>query len=66
VAVLSAKISSLQSHQQTNKKDLHSRRGLVAMIEKRRKLLQYLKRKDFSRYNLVIEKLRIRPVQGVR
>ena len=66
MAVLSAKISSLQSHQQANRKDLHSRRGLVAMIEKRRKLLQYLKRKDFSRYNLVIEKLRIRPVQGVR
>lgn len=66
VALTTGKIQRLQAHCIANPKDLHSRRGLVAMVEQRRKALQYLKRKDFPRYNEVISKLNIRPVVGMR
>jgi ribosomal protein S15P/S13E len=42
------------------------RRGLLMMVEKRRKLLQYLKRKNFTRYNELLRELEIRPVKGIR
>eukprot|EP00037_Helgoeca_nana_P020479 m.203574 g.203574 ORF g.203574 m.203574 type:complete len:238 (-) comp25277_c0_seq1:242-955(-) len=66
VAVLTTRIKNAQKHTISNRKDISGRRGLVAMIEKRRKLLQYLKRKDFAKYNEVIRALNIRPVAGLR
>ena len=50
VALLTQKIESLTNHFLTHKKDNHSRRGLLMMVNKRRKLLDYLKSKDFSSY----------------
>lgn len=66
VAVLHAKITSLAEHCNSNRQDKHSRRGLEIMMEKRRKLLQYLKRKNFAKYNDVITRLKLRPVAGIR
>ncbi len=60
VAVLTARINDLSGHMQTHTKDLHSRRGLLAMVAKRRKLLDYLKGKDEGRYKTLIERLGIR------
>ena len=60
VALLSANISSLTEHMKVHKKDLHSRRGLVRMVGRRRKLLDYLKKKDQSRYLKLIQELGIR------
>ena len=60
VALLTARISHLTEHFKTNKKDNHSRRGLLAMVAKRRRLLAYLKKKDEARYKVVIEKLGLR------
>jgi small subunit ribosomal protein S15 len=60
VAVLTTRINDLSGHLQTHKKDLHSRRGLLAMVAKRRKLLDYLKRKDEARYQDLIKRLEIR------
>lgn len=60
VAILTSRIEELSGHMQTHKKDFHSRRGLLAMVAKRRKLLDYLKRKDESRYATLIERLNIR------
>ena len=57
VALLSANIDGLQDHFKTNKQDHHSRRGLIRMVNQRRKLLDYLKRKDFSRYQSLIQRL---------
>lgn len=64
VAVLHAKIVSLSEHCNANRQDKHSRRGLENMMEKRRKLLQYLKRKNFAKYNDVIKRLKLRPVEN--
>ncbi|MDN6180598.1 MAG: 30S ribosomal protein S15, partial [Halomonas subglaciescola] len=50
----------LQDHFKTNKQDHHSRRGLIRMVNQRRKLLDYLKRKDLSRYQAVIQSLGLR------
>ena len=50
VALLTQKIESLTNHFKSHKKDNHSRRGLLMMVNKRRKLLDYLKSKDFSSY----------------
>jgi len=50
IAVLSAKIQHLSLHLQKNRKDFHSRRGLIAMTARRRKLLDYLKRNDLNKY----------------
>ena len=60
VAILTNRINELSLHMQQHKKDFHSRRGLLAMVAKRRKLLDYLKRKDEARYKSLIERLGIR------
>lgn len=60
VAVLTARINDLSGHLQTHKKDVHSRRGLLAMVAKRRKLLDYLNAKDSARYKALIEALGLR------
>lgn len=60
VAILSARIDSLQIHFNSHKQDNHSRRGLVMMVAKRRKLLDYLKKKDEARYVVLIQKLGLR------
>lgn len=60
VAILTTRINELSEHLQTHKKDFHSRRGLLVMVAKRRKLLDYLKRKDEARYKTLIERLSIR------
>ena len=60
VAVLTNRISYLSDHMQQHKKDVHSRRGLLAMVAKRRKLLDYLKKKDEGRYQALIKELGIR------
>ena len=59
VALLSEKIVKLADHLKTHKKDVHSRRGLLQMVNKRRRLLSYLKRKSEERYNTLLEKLEI-------
>ena len=60
IALLSKNLAELQSHFKAHKKDHHSRRGLLRMVSQRRKLLDYLKKKDQSRYVAVVEKLGIR------
>lgn len=60
VALLTARIEDLSGHLQTHNKDLHSRRGLLAMVAKRRTLLDYLNKKDPARYKKLIEALGLR------
>lgn len=60
VAILTERINNLSEHMQTNKKDFGSRRGLLAMVAKRRKLLDYLKNVDEGRYKDLIKRLNIR------
>jgi small subunit ribosomal protein S15 len=60
VALLSAQIDDLQSHFKAHKHDHHSRRGLIRMVNQRRSLLDYLKRKDSSRYSALIQTLGLR------
>lgn len=60
VAILTSRIEELSEHMRTHKKDFHSRRGLLSMVAKRRKLLDYLKRKDEDRYQKLIKSLGIR------
>ena len=60
VAVLTTRIINLTEHFKTHKKDVHSRRGLIRMINTRRSLLDYLKRKDQSRYEKLIGSLGLR------
>ena len=60
VAILSSRIATLTEHFKTHKKDNHSRRGLLMMVAQRRKLLDYLKRKDEARYTALIGKLGLR------
>ncbi|MDY6994231.1 MAG: 30S ribosomal protein S15 [Pseudomonadota bacterium] len=60
VALLTANIASLSEHFKMHKKDHHSRRGLINMVNKRRRLLDYLKRTHVSRYQTLIEKLGLR------
>lgn len=60
IALLTYRISDLQPHFQTHKKDHHSRRGLLRMVARRRKLLDYLKDNDFGRYTAIVEKLKLR------
>lgn len=57
VALLTEKIAKLSDHLKEHKKDNHSRRGLLQMVNKRRRLLSYLKKKDEERYNKIVEKL---------
>ncbi len=60
VALLTVNINKLQGHFGDHKKDHHSRRGLIRMVNQRRKLLDYLKSKDAVRYRMLIEKLGLR------
>ena len=60
VALLTSRINQLTEHMKTHKKDFHSRRGLIVMVNKRRRLLDYLKKKDEKRYITLIDKLGIR------
>lgn len=60
VAILSERIRNLTEHLQGHKKDFHSRRGLLVMVGQRRRLLDYLKKKDNSRYASLIERLGLR------
>jgi len=60
VALLSARITELTEHFNTHKKDHHSRRGLLKLVNNRRKLLDYLKDKDHERYREVIARLGLR------
>lgn len=60
VALLTNNINALRAHFDTHKKDHHSRRGLLQMVNQRRKLLDYLKRKDLARYQTLIERLQLR------
>jgi len=59
VALLSHKIKNLTDHLKEHKKDTHSRRGLLSMVSKRRRLLAYLLKKDEGRYKRVIEALKL-------
>lgn len=60
VALLTESINQLQGHFKEHKKDHHSRRGLIRKVNQRRKLLDYLKRKDFARYKSLIDTLGLR------
>lgn len=60
VAILSERIANLTEHFKTHKKDNHSRRGLIKMVNLRRSLLDYLKRQDEARYRAIIESLGLR------
>ena len=60
VAILTAEIENLKEHLLVHKKDNHSRRGIMLMVAKRRKMLSYLKWKNPEKYSEVIEKLKIR------
>lgn len=60
VALLTARINDLTGHFKANMKDHHSRRGLLKMVSRRRKLLDYLKRKNLEGYKTLIERLSLR------
>ena len=59
VALLTVQINKLVEHLKDHKKDVHSRRGLLSMIAKRRRLLSYLKRRDEERYKVLVQNLEI-------
>ncbi len=60
IAILSERINSLSSHFKIHKFDHHSRRGLLKMVGHRRRLLDYVKRKDLNRYKNIVERLGLR------
>ena len=60
VAILTERISNLTEHFKEHKKDVHSRRGLLMLVNKRRRMLNYLRKNDFERYEKVIQRLGIR------
>ncbi len=60
VALLTQRINELTEHFKVHKKDHHSRRGLLKMVAQRRKLLDYLKRKNIGEYHDIIKKLKLR------
>jgi small subunit ribosomal protein S15 len=60
VAILSERINNLTEHLKTHKKDFHSRRGLLMMVGQRRRLLDYLKRKEVGRYQNLLKRLGLR------
>jgi small subunit ribosomal protein S15 len=60
VAILSERIANLTEHFKTHKKDNHSRRGLLMLVSRRRRLLDYLGKKDHARYATLIERLGLR------
>ena len=60
IALLTARINHLTEHLRTHRKDFHSRRGLLQMASRRRKLLDYLKRHDLTKYNDLLQRLSLR------
>lgn len=60
IALLTQRINELTEHFKVHKKDNHSRRGLLKMVSRRRKLLDYLKRRNINEYHTIIEKLGLR------
>jgi small subunit ribosomal protein S15 len=60
IALLTARINMLTEHLRTHRKDFHSRRGLIAMASRRRKLLDYVKRHDLPKYTELLQKLNLR------
>jgi len=60
IALLTENISALQHHFDEHKKDHHSRQGLIRMVNKRRKLLDYLKKKDLNKYSSLLKELNLR------
>ena len=60
IALLTQRINELTEHFKVHKKDNHSRRGLLKMVSRRRKLLDYLKRRDINEYHTIIERLGLR------
>lgn len=60
VAILTERIRQVTDHLRTHKKDFHSRRGLVSMVSKRRRLLNYLSNEDVNRYQSLIRRLGLR------
>ena len=60
IALLTERINTLSQHFSLHKKDMHSRRGLLVMVGKRRRLLNYLKKKDAKKYEDVLNKLNLR------
>ncbi len=60
IAILTERINYLNEHLKINKKDHHSRRGLLKMVGQRRSLLEYLKKKDFERYRTIVTRLGLR------
>jgi small subunit ribosomal protein S15 len=60
IAILTERINSLGDHFKGHKKDFHSRRGLLGLVGKRRRLLSYLKKKDVKKYEEVLGKLNLR------
>jgi len=60
VAILSERIKNLTDHLNQHKKDFHTRRGLITMVGQRRRLLDYLKRKQVSRYEIIVKELGLR------
>lgn len=57
IALFTARIKQLEEHLKTHRKDYHSRRGLMKLIGKRKALLEYLKRTDFTRYQTLVREL---------
>jgi small subunit ribosomal protein S15 len=60
IALLTGRINHLTEHLRTHRKDFHSRRGLLQMASRRRKLLDYIKRGDLAKYNEILQKLDLR------
>ena len=60
IALLTARINDLTEHLRTHRKDFHSRRGLLQMASRRRKLLDYVKSEDLAKYNYLLQKLSLR------
>ncbi len=60
IALLTARINHLTEHLRTHRKDFHSRRGLLQMASRRRKLLDYVKSEDLAKYNDLLQKLNLR------
>lgn len=60
IAILTERINYLTRHLQEHKKDFHSRRGLLKMVGRRRRLLNYLKNRDLERYRVILDKLGLR------
>ena len=60
IALITNRINTLTEHFKKNKKDNHSREGMIKLISRRRRLIEYLKKKDFKKYEEIIKKLNLR------